>query len=695
MDQGTNAVSFEASAIFRGLWAGRYTIAFITAMCLFVGGYYAFVGATPLFRAKAIVMLETREETVVNLDDVMGNLSGDASVVASEVEVLRARGLMGKVVDRLELSNDPEFNPTLRLPTFLSQIRKEIEEQLGITVSGSAPLNDEDIRNIAIDILLAQSTVRNIPKSLVFEISVQTTAPKKSARIADTIAELYILNQIEVKFDATAQATSWLTGRVAELEDELEANEARVTQFTAETELVTPAGLAALERQLKDLRDKVDVARAVAEQKRARLNELQNANGLDAQREVAADPELEKVAIRLASVDDKALVNLFQARFARIVANAQDEAQKADIQLGSWQAAKDKVASQIERQSQDLIALQQLTREAEASRLLYEYFLGRLKETSAQQGIQQADSRILSSAVAPRAAASPKRGMILAMSAMFGLVFGAAVVLLSEWRNNTFRTARDLEEATGVTVLGQVPIIPGKNRQRTLAYLNERPTSAAAEAVRNLRTSVLLSNIDKTPKVIVSTSSVPGEGKTTNSLALALNCAGMGKRVLLIEGDIRRRVFSEYFPNEARGGLVSVLAGEVPFEQALHRDQVYGIDLLFGERSMINAADFFSSDAFAGFIDALRDHYDMIVIDTPPVLVVPDARILAQVSDAVLFTVKWDHTTRTQVEDALHMFKSANQKVSGLILSQVHPKGTKRYGYGDSYGAYGEEYYAG
>ena len=282
------------------------------------------------------------------------------------------------------------------------------------------------------------------------------------------------------------------------------------------------------------------------------------------------------------------------------------------------------------------------------------------------------------------------------MSAILGLMLSAGLILLREMRNNSFRTGRELEGATGYTVLGQIPAMPAASRAKVLQYLSDKPTSAAAEAVRNLRTSLMLSNVDNPPKVVISTSSVPGEGKTTNSLALAQNLLGLGKRVLLVEGDIRRRTLHQYFKDMPEKGIVSVLSGELTLAEVVHRSQGFGADILGGEKSSTNAADLFASDRFRALIEEARGAYDMVIIDTPPVLVVPDARIIADQADAIIFTVQWDKTSKTQVEESLRMFHNSGQRITGLVLSQISPKGMKRYGYGGTYGAYsgyGAKYY--
>ena len=221
-----------------------------------------------------------------------------------------------------------------------------------------------------------------------------------------------------------------------------------------------------------------------------------------------------------------------------------------------------------------------------------------------------------------------------------------------------------------------------------LKYIAEKPNSAAAEAVRNLRTSVLLANLDRQPQIIMLTSSIPGEGKTTLSISLAQNFASMGEKVLLIEGDIRRRVFREYFDIKSKEGLLSVLSGTSKLEDAVAFNDQLGADVLIGEKSSVNAADLFSSKRFADLLKELRGKYDRIILDTPPVLAVPDARVMGQSVDTIIYAVKWDSTTHRQVVDGLKSLEAVNLRVAGLTLGQIDKRGMKRYGYGASYGNY-------
>lgn len=679
------------------LWRGKFLIGGVTLAAMLVGGYFAFVAAVPTFTSTSVVMLESRESEVSGLEDVIGGLSGDTSVVNTEVEVLRGRQLMAQVVESTGLMQDPEFNSVLQEPGTVDRLKAMVTSLIPSAPAPELPpdLAEARERDRVVSALLERTSIRNVPQSMVFQISVETESPVKSKLLADAIADAYILDQLQVKFEATEQATDWLSDRVAELRAELESSEQRLQDFRASTQLVDEQTLLALDRQAKELRDRIGAAEQQAAAATDRVARLEAATSLAERAEISGDAVLQRLAGTGAeplSAEDAAL---FDQRYQTLIDRARLDAQRAGDQLVSLRNGLQEFEGQIQSQSADLITLQQLTREAESSRLIYEYFLSRMKETSVQQGIQQADSRILSQAVVPGAPSAPNKPLILAMSMILGLMLGSGVVLVTESRQSTYRTARDLELSTRRTVMGQIPMIPSRSRKDAIAYLADKPTSSAAEAVRNLRTSVLLSNLDSQPQVIVTTSAVPGEGKTTTALALAQNLTQMGRKVLLVEGDIRRRVFSQYFRFDGKKGLLSVLAGETRVEDVVAHDPRVG-DVLIGEETKANAADVFSSDRFAGFVRDMRALYDFIIIDTPPVLVVPDVRIIGHQADALLFVVKWDSTSQVQVEESMRLFDTANLKVTGLVLSQISPQGMKRYGYGDSYGAYsayGKKYY--
>ncbi|MCB1337389.1 MAG: polysaccharide biosynthesis tyrosine autokinase [Maritimibacter sp.] len=653
----------------RTLWRGKWWIALAVAVATAWGWAWATKLATPLYTAQASVVLEPRQSTVVELEGVMSGLTGDQMTVNTEAEVLTSRRMMGQVVDALDLTRNPAFNPWAGAT-----------DDAGTAPSAQVQ-RDTTMRKVA-----QVFAVTNVRASYVFNVTAVTEDPVLSTDLANTLARVYVADQLQVKFDATQAATEWLTERVAGLKSELEAAETAVQVFVAGTELISPEALDGLSRQVKDTRARIASltdARDAAGATLAGLDAALAKGDAAAIARVANDTALDRLIASGAGPDE------IRARAETIRRRIEGDRARTEAQIGPIETSLAGLEASFEGQSADLVQLDQMKREAEASRAIYEYFLARLKETAVQQGIQQADARVLSEAAVPLWPSSPNRRRILATTMLFGLLAGAGYVLLREMLNTGFRTAEQLERHSGHSVFGQIPRIKGKKRRQILDYLVEKPTSAAAEAVRNLRTSLLLSNVDRPPKVILSTSAMPGEGKTTVAVALAQNFAGLGQRVLLMEGDIRRRVFDEYFRLEQNAGLLAVLAGEKSFESAVQRIDHLGIDVLVGGRTTTNAADLFSSDRFATLIAGLRKRYDIVIIDMPPVLLVPDTRIVARLTDAVLFSVKWDHTSRAQVTEAIRQFEIAGTDITGLVLTQIDPIGMRKYGYAGKYGAYG------
>lgn len=702
----TGEDEIDLVGVLRTLWRGKWLILLCTVVALALGGWYVYSLAVPLYTAKAVLALLDQQGEVIDIEGIMGGMSADEASINTEAEVMRSRGLIERLVADLELMADPEFNWRLT----------PVEPYWAATVMTallpSAPAvepSDKEVLDATVDRVLDAIRIEHLPDSYVFEIWAETQSAEKSVQISNALADLYITDQLTQKFEATERAMDWLSDRVVSLKAELEAAEEKLKSFIAGSEIrvdavtsmagdgsISSTALSGLGSQLKDLRDRLSEKRAASAAISARIEAIEAALdegvGPAAIAAVAEDPVLERLARRAET--GAVPRDSFDERLSEIVERARAELKREGRQVDVLESSIAELEDRIERQGSELVTLQQLEREVEASALIYESFLSRLKEVSVQQGIQEADARVLSEAVLRRKPSAPRKSLVLALAGLLGLVVGSGMVLLREQLQNTFRTSDELERFAGRPVLGQIPQVPTARRRKVLQHIASKPASAFSEAVRNLRTSILLSDVDSPPKVIMITSSVPGEGKTTQALSLAQNFALLGKKVLLIEADIRRRTLSEYFDvAEDQVGLLAAVAGDRPLLETTFRSENLGMDVLLGEKSQVNAADFFSSKSFADFLRGAREAYEIVILDAPPVLAVPDARVLGPLADAIIYTVQWDKTARTQVSEGLRAFQSLDMHVTGLVLSQVNLKGMKRYGYASGYGASAEGYY--
>ncbi|MBE9477304.1 MAG: polysaccharide biosynthesis tyrosine autokinase [Proteobacteria bacterium] len=672
----------DLTAIARTLWWGRYRIVIVIIIASFLGGLYATMIAVPLYPANAVVALEIKQKNVASVQSVLSGSSGATEEINTEVEVIRSRYLNEALVKKLNLINDPEFNKALQGPSKYNPI-SYLNSTFNIKEQKPTP---QQTLNAVVNAVISAISVSNIRQSLAFSINITTENPDKSALIVNALAGLYIQDSLNKKLKATELASDRLSKKAAELKLKLEYSEAQIKQFNDRTQLISPEALGALSVRLKETRTRIfdlGARKSLLQANVARIGPVLESGDIRGAIGQIKNPQLMHIA---KDVDaGKTSQSVLSLQVADIFNKMQQDAKRLGLQYNALQVSEKLLKTEVDTQTADLMQLQNLRRDAQANGLLYESFLTRLKETIIQQGLQESDIRLLSSAV-PTLAASPKVSVIITVSALLGSILSGGLVLLRAHGNNTFHTADDLEAYTGYEVLGAVPKLKTKDQNDALTYIKDKPASMFAEAVRNLRTSILLSDFGRQPQVIMMTSSVPGEGKTTQVLTLAQNMAGLGKTVLVIEGDIRKRTLSERFNVREHFGFLSAMSGEAALEDAIFKPCGTGIDLLLGEGSKVNAADIFSSVAFAGFISMLRQKYDYIIIDTAPVLAVPDARIIGQHADILLYVVLWNGTLKMQVKQGLAMLKSVGLSVSGLILNKVDSAAMKQYGCGDQFG---------
>lgn len=344
--------------------------------------------------------------------------------------------------------------------------------------------------------------------------------------------------------------------------------------------------------------------------------------------------------------------------------------------------------------------LRTLEREAQASRALYETVLVRYKETSEQQGLQQPDARLISRAEVPLRPSFPQTGLFLLMALAAGTGLALLLAFAAEKMDSGYRSSDQIEAQLGLPTIAMIPALRslGIRGMAPEQYVTAKPTSSLAEAVRMLRTSLLLANVDQPPKVLLLTSALPGEGKTTVALALARLASFSGEKVVVVDADLRRPRVHTALGVDNKQGLVELLAGRAPIEQVLQASDVEGksVHYITAGQATPHATELVRSQQMRRFIRSLAANYSLVIIDSPPVLPVADARVLATLADKTICIVQWSVTPREVVRQAVHQLRLGGVSMAGIVLNGVDVRRHAEYSYGDSgyyYGRY-RKYYA-
>ena len=680
------------------LWRGKWIVIAFVLFCVGFADLYVRHVAVPLYSATAKIALKENqpEKILTDIESLITNGPITDTGINTELEVLRSHDLVGKLVDTLDLTNQPDFNPILREPRLSNQIKTQILTFFRV-VSETPKISrsPEEVRSIAISSVLDTMAFSNTRQTRVIKISVLTTNPDLSVRMVNKMAKLYIESQIQIKLDTLASATEFLSSRTSELKNDFENLKSELANFSSQSELVSPTILKSLEIQLRDMRTRLmEKAETIVKKsdRRTILQSFRDADNLPGLIKYVDDFRLNQAFSDYNS--NKLSLDSLNMQIEQFMLKDDVELEREQKQLSALETSESLLAKQIERQSKELLVLEQLKRETETSRLIYESFFTRLQEMNVQLGLEAADGRLLSTATQSYQS-SPIKSQILFLSGLIGFTIGAILIIFYELRFSGYRSVKDLRDKSGYSVLGGVPLIPLRDRKTSTSYFKTKPNSMVSEAVRNLRTSIIMSNPNQEKKIIMLTSSVPKEGKTILTYALAQNMVGLGKRILLIEADIRRRDHSVKFDRNNTVALLDLMMGHKEFKDVNPFVEELGFDILTATKSDINAADLFASERFPKLLTELREYYDYILIDSPPVLSVPDARLISTHSDANIYIVKWNKTTRAQVEQGLDMISSIGVKTIGLVLNQIGTNKTKTYGYTGSYGydTSGSKYY--
>ncbi len=736
----TNANLIDIKELLRTVWRRRGVIIgsvlFISSLALLFT-----LQLTPRYTASALLTLQTRNESVVDIQAVMSGLSADASVIRTELDVISSRRLIGKLVDKLHLTKDPEFNAALREKNPLAlalnprtYLSHDWLLALGIVTEDETLLTEAEraaLEQAAVVDQVTKALSTSNPKlSYTIKIEFESESAAKAALLTNTLAELYLTDQLEAKFEATQRATDWLSERIGDLKERVLTAENAVQAFREQNEIVQSGNQGTVgEQQLAELNVQLITAQTDLAEAEARYSQVQAQVGRRSSAASLGDVLKSPLIQRLG--EQEAEVRRKQAEISKRYGPRHPDTVNINAELGDIRAKiaeeVSKVTNSVENEvrvsrarvttlSQKLeelkrentgvekarVQLRELEREAESGRVLLETFLSRFKETSNQNDLQQADARIISKAETPVESSFPKTRLILAVALVLSLMVGLGLAFLLEALDNGYRALEHLQKINKIKGLGMIPRLTNLKLKgsKPFRYALNKPTSAYSESLRSVYTSLMFGHPgDSKPKTILVTSSLPGEGKTTFCLSLALLLARAGNlRVLYIEADLRRANVGKAMADlDATKPSLSQYLAETGrrWQDCLVTDKTSALDIILARGKIDNPQALLQSDRMRALLREASEQYDLVIVDTPPLLAVSDAVVLSHAVDAVVFVVKWESTARDAVRNALDLLRKAGAPLGGAVLTQVDIKKHAYYGYGDYasyYGRYGDYY---
>ncbi|MCP1335355.1 GumC family protein [Futiania mangrovi] len=659
------------------------------------------------YTASATLMLDPRAPQVVPADAVLPGLSGDQATIDGEVEVLRSRMLAEAVAARVDV---PPAGPGAR-----ARAAAVLDRLLGFGPLPSAPAaTGAD----AAEVVQAGLDVRREGLTRVIRVAFTHSDPVAAADIANTVAGTYVAAQEEAKTAATQAANAVLAERVAALRADVEAAERAITRFRTENGLSGTAGEAITEQQISELNARLVLARAETAEQAAKYRQvarlLDTGGAADTVADVLASPVIAQLRQQEAAIarEEAELATRYGDRHprllkvraeradlaerirdeaGRIVANLRNELAVAQSREASLARSLEALSVREGENDAAAVGLRELERKAEAARQMYGAVLARFLETREAAGTERADARILSPAAVPTRPTGPPVPLVLALGGLFGLLAGTGAGAAADRLVAGFRTAVEAERVLGMPCLGGIPELRARDRRvggKALSpadYLVARPLSGYAEAVRGLRTAVAFSARGGAGgvKVIAVTSSLPEEGKTTLSVSLARSAALAGLGTLLIDADLRHPRVAAALGAEPQAGLGDYLSGRTALLDALFTDTATGLRVLPVAGGMETTPDVLGTEAMTRLMAACRQTFDLVIIDTPPILPVVDARLVAAHADAMVFAVRALATPRATVRQALARL-GPEAPVAGLALTRVDVRAQALHGETDT-----------
>lgn len=699
-------------AILEQFWQAvlrhKIAIAAILAACI-VFGIIVTLLMTPYFTSTARIEISREQDNVTNVEGVNSSDSAAQNLefYQTQYSLLESRSLAERVVRAQNLASSDSFFETFGVDAS--------DEGFFVATSKTQTAAERNERlKLAADILQDHVSISPIRGSSLVDIKFESPSSALSAKIANAWVQQFIASNLDRRFNSTAEARKFLEEQLADLKQKLEESERSLSGYADSKEIITlsseqspdgktvsqktlaSANLETLNGELAKAKADRIVAESAARQGSGDRNALANAalNSLREERAKAQAeyaklmvqfepgyPAAKAIASQIAALNRSIAAE--EARSQTGTSARYTEAVKREQQL---QAEVNKLKQQFSGERRDAIQYNIFQREVDTNRQLYDGLLQRYKEIGVA-GVGNNNISVVDRAQPPEAPSSPNLLLNIALGLLAGMGLAAAYVFVREQIDQTIKDPGDLKSKLGIAPLGSTPDF---EKDDILASLSDKK-SVAWEAYLSIRTSLSFLTDHGVPKSFLMTSTRPNEGKSTSALALAAVLASSGKRIVLIDGDMRNPSLHQMLGRGNTAGLSNYLSGSDDLKALMGVDNEFGFDSMTAGPIPPNAAELLSSTRMEELVAKLGAHYDTVIIDAPPVLGLADIPLLANSVEGVIYTVEAGGVKLRAIASAIERVRSSRAHIFGGIVTKVQSQ-YSGYGYGYAYQyAYGNK----
>ena len=714
--------TFDLGFFINAVWRAKWKIIGLALSLTLIAGFFI-LKMPPVYEATATLLIDQNSEKPVSIDDVYTVNRWDTDYLGTQYQIIKSDKVAEDVIAQLNLkqrylndSQQQDESDDSLLASLVGLVKQDAPQE----TAGDKLRNDYVTSQQILKSLKNNIKISPVIGSKLVAITYASEDPAESAQIANAFGQAYINSQLDAKMEMTGNAIAWLQERSDTVGSELAAAEQALQDYIREQKIVdisgdvqgmSTASLNRLSNRLVEERAKRIELQNVIEQLAANkdidldsvallnqsqvIRELRSAE-LKAETEYTTldqrygpkHPKMIAAAAELAQVREKISVQV-----GKELTDLQNQLARARETESKITAEISEVEGQFLNSSGKEAKLRQLRAEVTRLSELDNLINTRFKEVDITSDFDSTKVRFIDRAKIPLYPVKPNKKLLVIVAFVLATGLGTGIVLILAALNHNFRSGDQIESELNQRFLGVVPKVKiSKGSNIPLLTYFDKEHSQFKEAIRTLRTSFLLSNIDRSNTVTLVTSSVPGEGKSTTCINLAFSLAQMGK-VLIIDADLRRPTIAKRFDIAGyEAGLSNFLLGSHTINECIHRHEQANVDILPAGQVTSNTLELLSSPKFATLIEQLKTQYDRIVIDSAPINAVSDAIALTETVDSAVFVVKADATKVTLVKSALSRLMETGVKVEGAVLNAIDTRSklAKHHGYYDYYG-YSEE----